>query len=166
MNNRLVAVYAIGWPCTEEITEKYPQIRPAQAEDDVGVFISFECEAPEVEETFINPAGQKALSINPLNWKTNGTPADKTENPGSCFTNYDGEIYLEEESLCGCYIDEERGVLKVTDVEAADYPPVVPGLPEGSYHVYDYLFFFRSLQQNVSKRIESYKMYDKLRQAA
>ena len=166
LNNRLVAVYAIGWPCTEEITEKYPQIRPAQAEDDVGVFISFECEAPELEETFINPAGQKALSINPLNWKTNGTPADKTENPGSCFTNYDGEIYLEEEGLCGCYIDEERGVLKVTDLEAADYPPVVPGLPEGSYHVYDYLFFFRSLQQNVSKRIESYKMYDKLRQAA
>ena len=58
--------------------------------------------------------------------------------------------------LCGCYIDEARGTVKVTDIDAADYPAIVPGLPEGAYHVYDYQFFFRNLQQNVTLRVERY----------
>ena len=32
----LVAVYAIGWPCTRELTEKYPQIKPANRADDIA----------------------------------------------------------------------------------------------------------------------------------
>ena len=153
---QLVAVYAIGWPCTQEMTEQYPQIKAATGENDIGVVISFDCEAPEVEESFINPNGQKALSINPLNWRTDSEPADKSENPGACFTRYSGEIKREEAGLCGCYIDEERGVLKVTDLDKADYAPVVPGLPEGAYHIYDYQFFFRALQKNVQTRLDSY----------
>ena len=156
LDERLVAVYAIGWPVTEEMTETYPQIRPAASAEDTGVVISFDCEAPELEETFINPAGRKALSINPLNWRTDSVAADKSENRGACFTKYSGAISLEQEGLCGCYIDPVRGVLKVTDVDPADYPPVVPGLPEGSYHVYDYQFFYRDLQENVKVRTEAF----------
>ncbi|MBR1702436.1 MAG: DUF3089 domain-containing protein [Lachnospiraceae bacterium] len=153
---QLVAVYAIGWPVTEDMVEQYPQIRPAQSAEDIGVVISFDCEAPEVEETFINPAGQKALSINPLNWKTDGTAADRSENLGACFTDYSGRITREETGLCGGYLDVSRGVLKVTDIQAADYPAVVPGLPEGGYHIYDYQFFYRNLQENVRKRVERF----------
>ena len=154
--NQLVAVYAIGWPCDAKMVEKYPQIVPAAGETDTGVVVSFDCEAPEVSETFINPEGEKAYCINPLSWKTDGTDADRSENIGSCFTDYDGQIQKEEAELCGCYIDKNRGVLKVTDVNSSDYPPVVPGLPEGAYHVYDYQFFFRNLQKNVGDRLDSY----------
>ena len=77
MQNKLVAAYAIGWACTEDMVKEYPQIKPAQSADDLGVVISFDCEAPEVMETVVNPAGRKAYSINPLNWKTDSTPADK-----------------------------------------------------------------------------------------
>ena len=154
--DQLVAVYAIGWPCTEELTAQYPQIRPAQGADDLGVVISFDCEAPEVTETFISPAGQRAFGIDPLNWRTDETAADKSENLGACFTNYSGEIRSEQEALCGCYLDVERGVVKVTDVDPAEYAPIVPGLPNGAYHVYDYQFFFRNLQQNVAERLASY----------
>ena len=154
--DRLVAVYAIGWPCSRELTEEYPQILPAQGADDTGVVISFECEAPEVKETFIAPIGNTYYAINPLNWKTDGTIADKSENLGSCFTDYDGNIKSEAEALCGCYIDEERGVLKVTDIDPAEYPAYVPGLPEGAYHIYDYQFFYRNLQQNVKERVDAY----------
>ena len=154
--DQLVAVYAIGWPCTEELTAQYPQIRPAQGADDFGVVISFDCEAPEVTETFISPAGQRAFGINPLNWRTDETAADKSENLGACFTNYSGEIRSEQEALCGCYLDVERGAVKVTDVDPAEYAPIVPGLPYGAYHVYDYQFFFRNLQQNVAERLASY----------
>ena len=154
--SRLVAVYAIGWPCTQELAEKYPQIKPACAEDDIGVIISFDCEAPDVEETLITPAGVEAYTINPLNWRTDGAPADKSENPGACFTDYSGAIVKEEAELCGCYIDESRGVLKVPDMDSEEYPALIPGLPEGAYHIYDYQFFFRALQQNVQTRVEKY----------
>ena len=156
LQEQLVAVYAIGGPCTEEMVQTYPQIRPAAAADDVGVVVSFDCEAPELAETFINPVGQRAYAINPLNWRTDGTPADRSENLGACFTRYSGEIKREEAQFCGGYIDEARGVVKITDVEPADYPPVVPGLPEGAYHIYDYQFFYRNLQENVRVRAEAF----------
>lgn len=156
LKEQLVAVYAIGWPCTEETVREYPQIRPARSAEDTGVVISFDCEAPGLEETFINPAGQKAYSINPLSWETDSAPADKSLNPGACFTSYSGEIMQEVPGLCGCYIDEDRGVLKVTDVSPSDYPPILSCLPEGSYHIFDYQFFFRNLQQNVALRTAKY----------
>ena len=154
--NQLVAVYAVGWSCTEEMVQEYPQIVPAQSADDIGTVICFDCEAPEVTETVITPAGTRSYSINPLNWKTDGTVADKSENIGACFTSYSGEIKREEINLCGCYIDEERGVLKVTDVTPADFPPVLPIFPEGAYHIYDYQFFYRNLQENVANRVKIY----------
>ena len=166
MYSRLVAVYAIGWPCTEEMTAAWPQIVPARCADDTGVVISFDCEAPELPETFINPAGRRAYAINPLNWRTDTAPAGKEENLGACFTDYSGKIRQEEAGLCGCYIDGERGALKVTDIRAEDYPAVVPGLPEGAYHVYDYQFFFRNLQKNVSDRLEQFILAEEEPEAA
>ena len=154
--DRLVAVYAIGWPCEKSMTERFPQIRPATGEDDLGVVVSFECEAPEVKSTIILPADIVSYSINPLNWRTDSTPADKSENPGAVFTKKSGEIASEVPGLCGCYIEEPRGALKVTGISSADYPPVLGILPEGAYHLYDYQFFFRALQQNVQTRVEAY----------
>lgn len=153
---KLVAVYAIGWPCTAEDAAGYPQIIPASGEDDLGVVISFDCEAPDVEETFIFPKGQKAYSINPINWRMDDTEAEASGNLGACFTDYEGNITSEIPQLCGCYLDTDRGVLKVPGLNPADYKPVVPGLPEGAYHIYDYQFFFRNLQQNVKVRLKAY----------
>lgn len=156
MQQKLVAAYPIGWACTEDMVKEYPQIKPAQSADDLGVVISFDCEAPEVTETIVNPAGQKAYSINPLNWKTDSTPADKSLNMGSRFMKSSGKIKSEAEQLCGCYIDEERGALKVTDVTPEEYPAVISIFPEGAYHIYDYQFFFKNLQENVQHRVELY----------
>ena len=152
----MVAVYAIGWPCSEELVDKYPQIKPAESSDDLGTVISFDCEAEEVSETFIYPKDAKACTINPLNWSTDTAPADKALNDGACFTNYSGEIVNEVGELCGCYIDEERGVVKVTDISPEDYPAYLSLLPDGAYHIYDYQFFYRNLQENVTNRINIY----------
>ncbi len=154
--DRLVAVYAIGWPCTKELVDKYPQIKPAASADDIGTVISFDCEAPEVTDTFITPAGTKAHTINPLSWTTDTAPADRSLNKGACFTDYDANITAEIPQLCGCYIDESRGIVKVTDISPADFPAYLPQLPEGGYHIYDYQFFFRNLQENVKLRVENY----------
>ena len=102
------------------------------------------------------PSGTKAVSINPLNWKTDGTKADKNQNLGACFTDYDGNIVNEIPELTGAYIDSTRGALKVTDVTPEEYPASLYIFEDGIYHLYDYQFFYRNLQENVKTRVESY----------
>ena len=156
LRRQLIAVYALGWRLPPELTQRCPWIVPARGETDTGVVVAFDCEAPELTETFINPAQTKTLAINPLNWRTDSTPADAALNLGACFTDYSGEIKKEVPGLCGAYIDETRGVVKVPGLDASAYPPIVPGLPQGSYHVYDYLFFYRNLQKNVADRVNAW----------
>ena len=148
---RLVTVYAIGWRVTAEDTQAYPQIVPAQGALDVGTVVSFDCEDGTVSETIILPAGVKTLSINPLNWKTDGTKADRALNLGAVMATGAEPI----PGLCGAYIGD-RGQLVVTDVTAGDYPPGLDLFPTGAYHLYDYLFFFTNLKQNVLDRSAAY----------
>ena len=148
---RLISVYALGWTVTEEMTNAYPQIVPAQGATDLGTVVSFDCEDGTLTDTIIIPAGVKALSINPLNWKTDGTPADRSLNLGAVMATGEEPI----PALCGAYIGP-RGELVVTDVTPADYPPVLDIFPEGAYHLYDYMFFFMNLKQNVADRTAAY----------
>lgn len=153
---QLVAVYAIGWPLDKDLAEKYPQIKPATSADDLGVVVSFDCEAPDVKGTFVSPEDMDAYTINPLTWSTDTSQADKSLNPGSCFTDYSGNITNEIKGLCGCYIDDSRGIIKVTDIDPVDFPAYLELFPEGAYHIYDYQFFYRSLQENVAARVNKY----------
>ena len=50
LRDRLIAVYAIGWTVTEEMTKEYPQIVPAKGETDTGPVISFDCEDGSLTE--------------------------------------------------------------------------------------------------------------------
>lgn len=155
-NRLLVACYAIGWSITQEELDAYPHLTFAAGEDDTGVIVAFNSEAEDVTDSLMIPAGTKTLSINPLNWKTDSTPADKSLNLGACFPDYDGNITLEIPNLTGAYLDDLRGALKVTDVTPQDYPPGLDLFSDGVYHLYDYQFFYRNLQENVQTRIDAY----------
>lgn len=152
----LVACYAIGWSITEEELEEYPWLEFASGESDTGVIVSFNSEAEGITDSLLIPEGTKTLAINPLNWKTDSTPADKSLNLGACFTDYDGNITSEIAELTGAYIDEKRGALKVTDVTPEEYPAGLSIFEDGIYHLYDYQFFYRNLQENVQTRIDAY----------
>ena len=151
---RLVAAYAIGWKLTEDEVKEYPHLSPAQGENDTGVIIAFNSESEDITSSLIIGENEKTYSINPLNWKTTSEVADKALNKGACFTDYSGNIKEEIPNLTGAYIDEKRGALKVTDIAKEDYP--VKLFDDGIYHLYDYQFFFRNLQENVSKRLSVY----------
>ena len=153
---QLVACYAIGWRITQEEIDEFPHLKVAQGEADVGVIVSYNTEAEEITDSLMVPAGTKTLAINPLNWKTDATMADKSLNLGACFTDYSGEIINEIPQLTGAYLDPVRGTLKVTDIDMAEYPPSLSLFAPGVYHVYDPHFFYRNLQQNVQTRIEAY----------
>ena len=156
LQEQLIACYAIGWRVTEAELEEYPQLKFAENATDTGVIIAFNSEAESISDSLMIPDGMKSLCINPLNWRTDSTPADKSENLGACFTDYDGDITEEIPELTGAYIDPERGSLKVTDVSPEDYPAGLYIFEDGIYHLYDYQFFYRNLQGNVAARMEAY----------
>lgn len=150
--NKLIAAYAIGWRITENEREQYPHLKIAQNETDIGTIILFNTEDGTIDESLMIPSGVKSYCINPLNWRTDSTLADKSENKGAVFV--DSTKTLEIPNLTGAYINEERGNLIATDVNKHDYPGVI--FEDGIYHLYDYQFFYRNLQENVAKRLNQY----------
>lgn len=154
LNGQLVAAYLIGWRVTPEDLTNYPFLKMAQNSGDTGVIISFNSEAVGIHSSLIVP--DKTLGINPLNWKTDSTPAAASENNGAVFTDYAGGIVKEVPNLTGAYLDPIRGTLRVTDVTAADFPPGLDIFQTGVYHLYDYQFFYRNLQANVKERIGNF----------
>ena len=156
LKDQLVACYAIGWRLTEDEVNEYPQLIPASGEEDTGVIVAFNSEAEAITDSLMIPEGVKTYAINPLNWMTDGTPADKSLNKGACFTDYSGEIVTEIPELTGAYIDDIRGALKVTDVTPEEYPAGLNIFVDGIYHLYDYQFFYRNLEKNVAARLNAY----------
>ena len=154
LGEQLVAAYIIGWNVTDEDLQKYPSLQMAEGATDTGVIVSFCSESEGLNTSIIVP--DTTNGINPLNWKTDDTYADKSENKGACFTDYAGNINAEISNLCGAYLDAERGTLKVTDVTPEEYPGGLSFLEDGNYHLYDYQFFYRNLEENVQDRIEQY----------
>lgn len=151
---RLVAAYAIGWKLTEDEVKEYPHLVPARGEDDTGVIVTFNSEAEDVTSSLMVGENEKTFAINPLNWKTTSEMADKSFNKGACFTNYSGEIKEEIPALTGAYIDENRGTLKVPDVDKEKYSSSL--FEKGVYHLNDYQFFYRNLKENVNTRLSAY----------
>ena len=154
LQERLIAAYCIGWRITEDDIEAYPHLKMAEGEKDTCVIISFNSEAADVSDSMIVPEGVRTLSINPLNWRTDSIYADKSLNLGACFTDYSGTIIEEIPCLTGAYIDPERGTLKAVEVPSGEYSSSLFG--DGVYHLYDYQFFFRNLEENVIARTEAW----------
>lgn len=157
VSDKIIACYAIGWSLTRKDVEENPWLKPASSETDLGSIITFSSEAPYIEKSIIIPEDVWSYSINPLTWTTSCDTISKENNIGACFTNYSAEITKEIPQLTGAYIDAKRGALKVTDVTADEYPALLRPFEPGEFHIYDYQFFYRNLQENVRKRIEAYK---------
>ena len=155
LQKRHIASYAIGWRLTPSDVDSYPSLKNAQTADDLGVVITYSSEAEFIETSLMVP--ETTLSINPLNWSTDTTYVSAEYNQGACFTDYSGNITYEISNFTGAYICSKRGTLKVPDVDPDEYPPRIPMFKKGEYHIYDYMFFYRNLQENVRLRIEKYQ---------
>ena len=154
LQERLIAAYCIGWKVTEEDLEGYPHLRMGERDDDTGVIVSFNTEAEGICDSIIVPAGVRTLSINPLSWRTDSSPADRSLNKGGCLTDYSGDVVEEIPFMTGAYIDPVRGTLRAVDIDPASYENGL--FPSGVYHLYDYQFFFRNLEENVAVRTDAW----------
>ncbi len=157
LQKRLVAAYAIGYTVKKDDLEQYPQMKLARGETDTGVIITYNTQGPEAEGSPVLLDG--AVAINPLNWKTDGTPADREKNMQAIFFNDStGEILEEIPHFCGAYIDTKTGALIATDIQTPEKVDLVDmgRWPKQVYHRFDYAFFYENLKENVKKRIHAY----------
>lgn len=155
LRSRMVAAYLIGWCVTERDTAEAPYLRPAQGETDTGVFIAWNTEASSVTASFLVPPGVRAFCINPLNWRTDTTPAPAEANKGARFTITDLDAPARP-GFSGAVINPARGTLNPLFAENAEIPGKLMLFGGGVFHVYDPIFFYENHRENVGKRIETF----------
>jgi len=151
LQNQLVAAYLIGYSITPEVFATYPWMKPATQATDTGVIISYNTQAPGATGSPVLLPG--AFCINPLNWTTDETPADKLSNLGAVFFN-DTTSHIEREipHYAGARVDKETGALVTTLPEGLD----IGAFPLGVYHKYDYALWYCNLKANVKTRCKNY----------
>jgi len=156
LQNKLIAAYPIGYTISEFELAQYPQLRAATGKTDIGVIVTYNTQGRNTsgKNTIAMPG---AIGINPLNWKTDETYANASENEGAVFFYNNGSVSAEIPNFTGAYLAEVNGsvVLIADSPDSASY-----SLPElfadGVYHVYDYYFFYENLRENVAERTAAY----------
>ena len=149
----MVAAYMLGNAPTKDWLAANSHVKFAQGADDTGVLISWNSEGPGNDGKYNMVVPEGSVAINPLNWKTDGTPAGVEENAGS-FVN--GEIV---EGIADARVNVERGALIVESVDPALY--AIPKMGEAlfgpeSYHSWDFMFFYMNIRENAMLRLERF----------
>ena len=151
-----VAAYLPGLPRFSKEDEKFLSRYhpPAAGETDLGVIIAWNTQAPGVD----NPrfSGNKIYCINPLNWRTDATPADKTENVGAFFYDYRDGRTRTVPNFCGARIDTERGAL-VVDLPVNSRYDAKGFMGSGVFHMNDIWFFAGNIRENAMLRVKLWK---------
>ncbi len=150
LQKQLIAAYLIGYSVTKEDFKQYPWMKPATGESDTGVIISYNSQEPGAKGSPVILPG--AFCINPLNWKTDGTPAAASSNLGAVFFKADGSVDKVVPHYSGARIDIGTGALTTVLPEKLD----TGGFPKGVYHIYDYSLWFNNLKKNIKLRSENY----------
>ncbi len=138
---QLVAAYAMGYRISAD-DEKCPRIIPASDETTPGVTVSFNS-ALNTDGIWPFVAGNASASINPVNWKTDSTPATFT---------YDGSQHT-------LHLDPATRLLIVETDKADEYRewnnnPVFQSVNVSldCLHHWDLLFYTQYIHDNIQKR--------------
>lgn len=148
----MVAAYPIGFSVSKAYLKANPHLKFATGETDTGVIVSWNTEGPG--GTKPSAVLQKeSLNINPLNWKTDATPAGVELNKGKLVPIHYLHTWEIKQATADATIDPIRGVLintKNTDYETN------PGFGDRSLHTYDYAEYYANIKKNGLKRIKNF----------
>jgi hypothetical protein len=132
----LVAAYVLGYKLTKDDITNGTHIKPAQGELDTGVTI---CYNTVKDVKFIQPIiAQSVAAINPVNWKTDNTPA--TLNDSITVT-----------------LSTKHHVLVVKGYSGDEYPPYGNFINVGDIHGCEPWLYSKCLQENINKRTQQWR---------
>lgn len=152
---QLVAAYLIGYSVTTQDLEQYPWLKMAQSATDTGVIVSYNTQLPGNGYSYVLKKNSHA--INPVNWKTDSSVASAAEHKGAViFDIVTGKQQEEIPHLADVWLEKQTGAL-VLKVDSQKFNASQAVFPPGVLHMYDYMFFYNNLKENVQKRVENFK---------
>lgn len=121
---RMVVAYVIGYAVTKDDLKENPHWKFATGESDAGIIISWNTEGKRnVEENVITCViFPNAISINPINWKLDGTYAPASENLDSLILNEKAQKFEIGDVGADAKLIPERGVI-LTNAQIEPRPP-------------------------------------------
>lgn len=156
--SRMIAAYVIGNPVTAAYLADNPHLKFATGPDDTGVIISYNTEMPVVDGT--NPVlyGMVGRVINPVNWKTDDTYADKSESQGSFMPIPPSFTFGFVPQYADAQIDIAKGVLICSTVSKilVDAVDAAAGFPDGVCHSLDIPLYYYDLRANAQNRVNKF----------
>ena len=134
--SQLIAAYSMGFQVAEKELSM-DHIKVATGEDDLGVLVSYNSVA-STDTMWDQIEGSAAACINPLNWKTDDTPAT---------LEYNGDVAT-------VHIDKEKQVLVVEGLDSEKYDGMGYPIAKGVYHMWDIRFYAKDINANAIHRAE------------
>lgn len=139
--SKLVAAYVLGYKVTPEDTLASPHIRGAKSADDLGVTV---CYNSVSDVRYIQPviAAPCAFCINPVNWRTDDTPA------------------ILHDTITVRIAPKEH-VLVLTGYSGKEYAPILGFLNVGDFHSCEPFLYKECLRQNIRDRIAAFRAHSR-----
>lgn len=132
--SRMIASYMMGYQITKKDMQ-HKNIKPATGEDDLGVSISYNS-VKTVDCMWKGVNNKAATCINPLNWKTDDTPAQLI---------YDGD-------KATVHVDQDHHLLVVDGLDSNKYDGMGYPIEKGIYHMWDIRFYADAINKNAIHR--------------
>lgn len=160
----MIAAYCLGDSLTKQYLEENPHVHAAQSANDVGVVVSWNTEGPANKGHDSLVVAPGAISINPLSWRTDDTPASAALNLGSFMPHLLLPGLRKLRTRADATVDLERGTVVVSEPKLERYAiTAIPGMKDlesvfgpASYHGCDYSFFFLNIRENVRMRAQAW----------
>lgn len=145
--HRLVAAYVIGVTIPDSL--QHPHIVAAKGADDTGVTICYN----SVRDVSCAMKGweRSRFAINPVNWRTDGTPAMLMTEPSPLLP-----VSEQQKDTMTIRLDTASGLLLVSGFKATDYVLPLIGR-EGNYHSREIWLYRDQLRANMALRARAYK---------
>ena len=138
---QLVAAYVLGYKVMPSDTAACHRIRAAQDSTDIGVTI---CYNSVKDVRYIQPlvADSCVMCINPVNWRTDATPA----------------IIADTITVT---LDTIHHVLVLDNYAATEYPPILGIINVGDIHGCEPWLYSECLRRNIKLRIQRWRQREK-----
>lgn len=138
--DRLVAAYVLGYKVTPDDVKVAQWIKPAQGADDTGVTI---CYNSVSDVKYVKPvvSAPNVMCINPVNWRTDATPAILND-------------------TITVTLSAEYNVLVLDGYDGSSLPNILNILNTGDYHGAEPWLYSECLRENFHKRIKSFRQAD------
>ena len=144
---RMIAAYAIGVSIPQAMADTCKHLVAAQGADDTGVTICYN--SARSPECALWP--RSAFCINPVNWRTDSTPATLITEPTPLLP-----IDQQQKETLTVRLDSQSNLLLVSGYTATDYILPLLGV-EGNYHTREIWLYRDCLRTNITVRASEWR---------